>query len=188
MSKLALRAALFLSVALALTAAGCSAASARKSVVYQLGDPATVDHLTYRVADTQMLTRLGDGPNQRIPQNRFYIVRISVANGASEETNIPALTLVDDSGKTYEELTDGSGVNQWLGVVRRVAANQGESGTVVFDAPASHYRLKLTDDTDNSDEYIDLPLSFAHDRPIPAMGEAPGTPIPDVAAPVPQRK
>jgi len=184
MSKLAPSAALILS----LIAAGCSGASARKSVIYQPGDNAILDQLTYKVIGTQMLTRLGDGPNQRIPQNRFYVVRISVANAGSEEANLPALTLVDDSGKTYEELTDGSGVNQWLGVIRRVPANQTASGSVVFDAPASHYRLKLTDDTDNGDAYVDLPLSFAHEQASQSVGETPGTPIPEVAAPAPPKK
>lgn len=183
MSKLASSAAL----TLILVAAGCSGTSERKSVVYQAGDNAAVDQLTYRVIGTQMLTRLGDGTNQRIPQNRFYLVRVSVANEGSEEASIPALTLMDDSGKTYEELTDGSGVTQWLGVVRRVGGKQSESGTVVFDAPASHYRLKLTDDTDNSDAYVDLPLSFAHEQPSRGAEEIPGTPIPDVAAPAPRR-
>jgi len=186
MSKLAPPTALLLSVIAAVIAAGCS--GTRKSVVYQVGDTATADHLTYRVTDTQMLTHLGDGPNQRIPQNRFYVVRISVANTGPDEANLPGLTLVDDSGKTYEELTNGSGVNQWLGVVRRVAADQTESGAIVFDAPASHYKLKLTDDADNGDAYIDLPLSFAHEQLSGGAEEMPGTPIPDVVAPAPPKK
>jgi hypothetical protein len=116
------------------------------------------------------------------------VVRVSVANAGTDETSIPALSLVDDSGKSYEELTNGSGVNQWLGVVRRVGGKQSEIGSVVFDAPASHYKLKLTDDSDNSDAYIDLPLSFAQEQPNHGADEMPGTPIPDVAAPVPPKK
>ncbi len=74
------------------------------------------------------------------------------------------MTLIDDSGKTYDELADGSGVPHWLGVVRKVPSNQIEQGTVVFDAPASHYKLKLTDETDAEDIFVDLPLSFAHEQ------------------------
>ena len=73
-------------------------------------------------------------------------------------------------------------------VVRRVGSNQSESGGVVFDAPANHYRLKLTDDTDNGDAYIDLPLSFAHEQPGRGAEEMPGTPIPDVVAPAAPKK
>jgi hypothetical protein len=74
------------------------------------------------------------------------------------------MTLLDDSGKTYNELTDGTGVTRWLGVVRKVDANQTETGSVVFDAPAGHYKLRLTDETDEADVFVDLPLNFAHEQ------------------------
>jgi hypothetical protein len=128
------------------------------------GDKASVDRLTFSVVDNQVFTRLGTDQNTRLPQNRFYVVDLSVFNSGSSDAAIPAMTLVDDSGKTYDELTDGSGVARWLGVVRHVAANQTETGAVVFDAPASHYKLKLTDDTDPQDVFIDLPLSFVNEQ------------------------
>jgi hypothetical protein len=74
------------------------------------------------------------------------------------------LTLVDDAGKNYGELPDGSGVPHWLGIVRMVVSNQTETGAVVFDAPAGHYKLRLTDDSDASDVYVDIPLTFAHEQ------------------------
>lgn len=143
---------------------GCSSTPTRKSTVFSAGEKATVEHLTYSVVDTQILPRLGDDGNGRIPQNRFYIVQISASNTGNEDSTIPAMALVDDSGKTYEELTDGSGVPRWLGVIRHVAPNQSESGNIVFDAPAAHYKLKLTDETDANDVYIDIPLTFAHEQ------------------------
>src|SRR5438552_3434438 len=123
----------------ALTLAGCSRTPVRKATIFPTGDKAPVGKLTYSVVDSQILTRLGDDPNARTPQIRFYLVQISVSNGGNDDEAIPAMTLVDDSGKTYDELTDGSGVSRWLGVVRHVAPNQSEEGTLVFDAPASHY-------------------------------------------------
>jgi hypothetical protein len=136
----------------------------RRSATYLAGEKAAVDKLTYSVVDTQIFPRLGEEPNIRTPQNRFYVVQISVSNSGNEDVTIPAMTLIDDSGKTWEELTDGSGVGGWLGVVRHVAPNQTEAGTVVFDAPASHYKLKLTDETDPNDVYVDIPLSFSHEQ------------------------
>jgi hypothetical protein len=143
---------------------GCSGSPARPAFTYMNGDNAAVDRLTYSVVDNQVFTRLGTDASTRLPQNRFYVVDLSVFNGGSGDAAIPAMTLVDDSGKTYDELTDGAGVARWLGVVRHVSANQTETGAVVFDAPASHYKLKLTDDTDASDVYIDLPLSFVNEQ------------------------
>jgi hypothetical protein len=145
--------------------AGCSAGSAqRRSATFAAGDKAQVDNLTFSVVDTQILPRLGDEASPRTPQNRFYLVQISVLNSGNSDAAIPGLTLVDDSGKTYEELPDGSGVPRWLGLVRKVQSNQVEQGNIVFDAPANHYKLKLTDQTDPGDVFIDLPLSFAHEQ------------------------
>ena len=144
--------------------AGCSGSPERKAVTYAAGDKAQVEKLNYSVVDTQIFPRLGDEASPRIPQNRFYIVGISVSNSGNSDQPIPGMSLVDDSGKVYDELTDGSGVPHWLGVVRRVAANQTEQGSVVFDAPTGHYKLKLTDETDPSDVFVDIPLSFAHEQ------------------------
>jgi hypothetical protein len=156
----------------------CSSTPARHTTVYQAGEKAAVDKLTYAVIDSQIHPRLGDDPaNPRVPENRFYAVQIAISSGASEEVPIPAMTLVDDSGKTYSELADGSGLSHWLGVVRRVSPAQTERGEVLFDAPAAHYKLRLTDENDKEEVYIDLPLNFVHEQ----MGSEAGTP--DIANP-----
>jgi hypothetical protein len=77
---------------------------------------------------------------------------------------IPALTLVDDGGKTYSELGDGTNVPNWLGVIRKVGSGDTDLGNIVFDAPSKHYKLRLTDDLDASDISIDIPLSFVHEQ------------------------
>jgi hypothetical protein len=148
-----------------LLANSCSqSAPERKTAIFEAGDKAHVGNLTYSVVDTRILPRLGSEASPRLPRNRFYIVQISVLNSGNADEAIPGMTLIDDAGKKYDELPDGSGVPQWLGVVRRVPANQVEQGNMVFDAPASHYKLKLTDETDASDVFVDLPLSFAHEQ------------------------
>ena len=145
--------------------AGCSSGTPeRKSVTFAAGDKASVDKLTYSIVDTQIFPRLGDESSPRVPQNRFYVVDLSISNGGSSGQPVPGMTLIDDAGKNYEELLDGSGVPHWLGVTRKVAANQTEQGAVIFDAPAGHYKLKLTDETDENDVYVDIPLSFAHEQ------------------------
>ena len=166
-----------------ITITGCSSSpKARETKTFAAGEKATVDRLTYSVVDTEIHTRLGVDPNPRIPQDRYFLVQVAVSNGSNEDLTIPGMTLVDDSGKTYPELADGSGVPKWLGVLRKVSPGQTEQGFVVFDAPAVHYRLKLSDDTSDSDIYADIPLSFVHEQqandsagtPIPTAGPAPG--------------
>jgi hypothetical protein len=170
---MSLRASLPVCASLALLLTACSGTPERKVVTYSVGDKASVEKLTYSIVDTQILPRLGEDSAPRNPQHRFYIVDVSVSNSASEDLPIPGMALVDDSGKIYEELTDGSGVPKWLGVSRRVQANQTEQGAIVFDAPAGHYKLRLTDETDPGDVYVDIPLSFAHEQ---LQNETTGTP------------
>ena len=150
---------------LGLLSVSCSTAPKKDSVVYPAGEKVPVGHLIYNVIDTQIFTQLGDDPNTaRTPQNRFYVMTISVSNSGTDELPIPGLTLVDDSGKEYPELADGAKVPRWLGVVRKVGGAQTEQGNIVFDAPAGHYRLRLTDETDDKQLFADIPLSFVHEQ------------------------
>lgn len=162
----------FLIPVLALACA-CSNSPKKESLTYPAGDKVTVGPLVYNVIDTQILTQLGDDASTaRAPQNRFYLVTISVSNSSTEDLPIPGLTLVDDSGKEYPELADGTNVPRWLGIVRNVGSAQTEQGNIVFDAPAAHYRLRLTDENDARQLYADIPLNFVHEQ-MKELGDAP---------------
>jgi hypothetical protein len=145
--------------------AGCSSTPKKQVTTYAAGEKATIGSLVYSVVDTEIFTRLGDDPiSARTPQNRFVLVRVSISNSGSDDTPIPSMTLVDDSGQSYPELADGTKVPGWLGVVRKVSAAQTEQGNVVFDAPAKHYRLRLTDELDEKEISVDVPLNFLHEQ------------------------
>jgi Domain of unknown function (DUF4352) len=146
---------------------GCASFSKAKNdpVIYAAGEKATVGTLTYNVTDTEVSDQLGDNANnERTPQDRFFLVRVSVSNSGPEDQSIPAMSLVDDTGHSYTELADGAGVSNWLGVVRKVGPTQTEQGYVLFDAPTKHYRLRLNDPLDEKEIAIDVPLSFVHEQ------------------------
>lgn len=159
-----LRGTILVCLALAALSAGCSGTPERKSVTFRAGDKASVDKVTYSVVDSQILPHLGEDASPRVPKSRFYVVQLSISNAGGSEASIPGMVLIDNEGKTYGELTDGTGVQRWLGISRRVAANQTETGSIVFDAPAGNYKLRVSDETDPADVLIDLPLSFAHEQ------------------------
>lgn len=124
----------------------------------------TLFPLTYDVVDSRILPRLGDdAATARFPQERFYLVQITISNAGKTDAPIPALALVDDDGKVYNELTDGSGVPDWLGLVRSVKAHDHVKGTIVFDAPARHYKLRLSEQFATPEISIDLPLTLTHE-------------------------
>jgi hypothetical protein len=139
---------------------------------YPLGDKVEVGRIIYRAYETQWMTQIPQDPTPRIPQNRFFLVRLSAVNSGSGDAVIPNVTIQDDSGKTYEELSNGEGVPQWLGYLRQVKPADSIQGNVVFDAPPAHYKMRVTDESGEKSAMIDLPLSFGAETPvIPLPGE-----------------
>jgi hypothetical protein len=155
---------LFLAV-LAAALAGCTAGSAPAPVQqYLMGDKVPVGHLTYTVFETQWATHFGDGVDARIPQNRYFLIRLSVVNGGSTEASVPNFSIEDDSGRSYPELSAGDGVPQWIGYLRSVKPADYIQGNAVFDAPPGHYKLKVIDSQQHA-ALIDIPLSFGAETP-----------------------
>jgi hypothetical protein len=147
--------------------AGCSSiespnASEQVRVV-QAGEKAPAGHLTYSVLDSQILTQL-QADTTRVPKDRFIVVQIAVSNSGNTDANIPGVSLESDSGATYNELTDGNGVQGFLGVLRHVGPGQTTRGAIVFDAPAAHYRLRFADENAENEILADLPLTYAHEK------------------------
>lgn len=168
-----------------LALAGCSsnAPDPNKTEVRTVpaGEKAAVGHLTYAIVDSQIVPQLGDSSNPRIPKDRFVVLQIAVTNSSNVDNPIPAVELVGDDGKEYTELSDGSGVSNWLGMVRHVEAGQTERGAVAFDAPAAHYKVRFTDESMNNEIMADLPLSFAHENLDEALVPTSSTDLGDAA-------
>jgi hypothetical protein len=130
-----------------------------------MGEKVLLGRLNYTVFETQWLTQLGEGAEARIPQHRFFLVRFSATNSGSSEVTVGNPTITDDSGKVYEELSNGDGVPQWAGYLRNVDPAGTVTGNMLFDAPPGHYKLKLADETNTRFAAIDLPLTFGSETP-----------------------
>ena len=136
-------------------------------MTHPMGERVQVGHLIYTVLETQWLTQLGLGLSARVPQNRFFLVRLSVANSGSEALPAPATTIEDDNGNSYSELTNGEGAPHWLGFLRQVKPAEAAMGNVMFDAPPRHYKLRVTDENESKSALIDIPLTFSAEMPEP---------------------
>jgi hypothetical protein len=132
--------------------------------VVPAGEKATIGHLSYNVVDSQILNQLGDPTAPRIPHDRYIMVQVAVTNTSNVDNPIPAIEMIGDNGKTYSESTDGTGVTNWLGIIRHVGAGLTVRGNVLFDAPAAHYQLKFSDESTENQILADLPLSYSHER------------------------
>ncbi|HTX36412.1 MAG TPA: DUF4352 domain-containing protein [Bryobacteraceae bacterium] len=139
---------------------------------YPMGEKVLLGSLTYSVFETEYLTQIGDGPAPRIPQNRFFLVKISVSNGGSQTANVAAFQVEDDNGKVYPELENGDGVPDWIGYLRSVKPAESAQGNAVFDAPPRHYTIRVKDETGEKAALIDIPLTFNAETPdVPIPGD-----------------
>jgi hypothetical protein len=138
-----------------------------------MGERVELGHIIYTVFETQWMTQIGSGLDAKIPQNRFFLVRLSAANSGIAEVLAPAMTAVDDDGKAYAEFSNGEGAPNWLGILRQVKPNEAAQGSVVFDVPPRHYKLRLTDENEQKTAFVDLPLTLTQ--------EAPELPMPSTA-------
>lgn len=160
LSALCLRAAALSAVMLA----GCSEPSFPVRT-YPMGEKVTLGHIIYTVFETQWLTQAGNAPDIRMPQNRFFLVRISANNSGGNDVIVPDLSVVDDRGNSYPELTNGDGIPQWIGVLRSVHPAEATSGNLVFDCPPGHYKLRIIDEDNEKAALIDIPLNFTNETP-----------------------
>jgi hypothetical protein len=132
---------------------------------YPLGEKVALGNLVYTAFETRWLTQMGEDPVPRLPQNRFFLVRVNISNSGGTETSSPALSIVDDSGKTYEELSNGENAPQWIGYLRQIKPAEAAQGNLLFDAPPRHYKLRITDETGERTALVDIPLSFNAETP-----------------------
>jgi hypothetical protein len=162
----------------------CGESQDKTVKIYEMGTRVEVGHLIYTVFETEWLPQIGAGDTARVPKNRFFLVRLSAVNSASEDLDIPNVSLVDDHGDTVEELQDGDQVPQWIGFVRKAKPADSIAGNVVFDAAPKHYRLRVSDENDEKAAMIDIPLNFNADMPpVPPPSSGAGSPT-DFKTPV----
>ena len=149
----------------------CSKSPAVEVHTYSMGDRVELGHLIYTVFETRWLPQIGEGPTARIPENRFFLVRMSVGNTGGAEALVPNMTIEDDKGNSYPELTNGEGIPQFLGVLQAVRTAEPASGSALFDAPPAHYKLRLSDENSQHTALVDIPLTFHSESPdVPAPG------------------
>jgi hypothetical protein len=152
-------------VCAALLLNACSRQESASARNYTLGEKATVGHIIYTVYETQWAPQFGEGPVARVPQHRFFLVRMTAVNGGSADLSVPNMTIEDDQGNSYPELSDGEGVPNWIGYLRQVKPAESAQGNLLFDAPPAHYKLRVTDEDGEHAAFVDIPLSFGAETP-----------------------
>lgn len=163
------KAALPVSIAFAcLLLAGCGRSSSAQ-IDYTMGEKVTVGPLTYSVNDATWKGQLGEGYQVRTPNQRFLLLSVSVTNGGGGDVSIPLLQLEDSGGHRYQEVPNGDGVDQYIGILRNISPAQTLQGRLVFDVPLTSYRLRVVDGGDPAFEkfaWVQIPLNLNADTPL----------------------
>lgn len=157
----------------ALLLTSCTSVSAPNRV-YRMGELATVGPVIYNVLETEWKTEIGESLQQKIPTHKFLLIRMTITNSGNRDVAVPLLTLEDPDGQEYLEYSEVEYLPNWLGLLRIVQPAATIQGLVVFDAPVSDYKLRVTDGGDLESEKIalvDIPLTFGAPDPIQMPGE-----------------
>ena len=155
--------------------AGCQQ-QARTNMNYDMGERVEIGPFTYTVVENTWRSDLGEGFQTRSPKNRFLVFSLSVTNGGGSEASVPMLALEASNGQLYQELSDGSGVSNWLGILRTVKPAETLQGRIVFDVPLGAYRLRLPDGGESGYEkysWVKVPLNMdpsVVQAPLPGGG------------------
>lgn len=131
-----------------------------------MGERVDVGQLSYIVVESTWRTQLGEGLNVRSPQSRFLLLTLAIKNKGAVDAAIPLLSLEGPDGQIYQEVSDGAGVNNWLGILRKAASEQTIQGRILFDVPLSTYHLKLLEVGESGydrDAWVEIPLRIDAD-------------------------
>jgi hypothetical protein len=136
---------------------------------FDMGNKVVVGPLSYTVVDATWKGQLGESYKTRTPEQRFLLLTIAVTNSGGKEISIPLLQLEGPNGRTFTELPDGDGVDQWFGLLRTISPAQTQQGRILFDAPLTSYRLRLTDGGEPGFErfaWVQVPLHIDTDTSV----------------------
>ncbi len=148
---------------LAFAVAGCGSNARRDQFAFRIGDNVRVGPFTYTVIESHWKPQLSGTLSTRVPEQQFLMIRLTITNSGGKEASVPLLSLEDKRGSEYRELQDGSGVDNWLGLIRTIAPAQTEDGWIVFDVPQNDYILRCVSGGDEETEQVsrvEIPLSL----------------------------
>lgn len=169
-----------LALAAGLLLAGCGGSGA-STVNAKLGEAIALGGIEHTILGAEWRTSIGQGTESRVPSQQFLVLKLAVANKDSATAEIASLRLVAANGQEYEELADGSGLPDWLGLVRSLSPRESRQGTVLFDAPRAVYTLKLTEHTIDGDDanvaLVEIPIRM-EDSAIPGAADPTATTLP----------
>ena len=138
-----------------------------------MGELTTVGPVIYNVLETEWRTDIGESLQQKIPEHKFLLIRLTITNSGNQDVAVPLLSLEDHEGNSYLEVSDVEGVQGWPGLLRILEPASTIQGVIVFDVPSGEYRLRVTDAGELDKErtaLIMIPMSLGGPSPVDLPG------------------
>ena len=108
------------------------------------------------------------------------MITLSATNSGGKSVSVPFFTLEGPNREEYKEAENGDGVDNWFGLLRDIGPAQTKQGNIIFDAPLTSFRLRLTDGGEPGSEkfvWVEIPLRMDTDStltsPLPGPGADP---------------
>lgn len=157
-------------------AAGCT----QPPPIHKIGDNVEVGGLVYTIAEADWMNDIQTGGGTRTPQQKFLVIRLSIRNTSNKEVTLPLLNAVKGGpgGAEMLELSESSGIEDWLGVLRTLNPTETKTGRIVFDMPMGAYVLRLTDGAEPDKEktaFVAMPDKIREGMTSPLLN-APSAP------------
>jgi hypothetical protein len=155
---------------------GCQKQTSEQ-INYQMGERITAGPMIYNVVQTIWRTQLGDVFKVRVPEHRYLLLTLAATNTGGKGLSVPFFTLEGPNREEYHELENGDGVENWFGLLRDIGPAQTKQGNIVFDAPLTSFRLRLTDGGEPGTEkfvWVEIPLRMDTDTSISTPLPGPG--------------
>ena len=146
-----------------------------------MGERVQLGHLIYTVFETQWLTHLGEGPNTRCRRTAISWCASASPTAGPANVIVPGMSLVDDSGETHTEVSNGERRAAVDRTLRQVKPAESAQGNMLFDVPPKHYKLQVATKTEQRTALVDIPLTFGAETPelaTPSASPAPEFPSP----------
>lgn len=123
----------------------CTGATGPRIARGEMGERVTVENISYTVLGADWVEAIGEGVNARIPEHRFLLLRVSANNDSGSPAEMGIFKIIASNGTEYDEIANGAGVAEWLGMARELDAKDSRQGVVLFDAPKAVYELQVAD-------------------------------------------
>ena len=114
-------------------------------VSYGIGDTVTVGYWTYVCRGGRWTPAiLTYGEQFQRADSAFLIIYLNAKNNDNSASTLPPVHLVDDQGREFDESSESIYLQSSFGLLKKLNPGVQSNGTLLFDAPAGHYRLKLS--------------------------------------------